>query len=128
MVDKCRVEVTSDHAVLSFCINHLITHRQCEPRRKVYIYKRANFDTIRSELRESNLLNVVDRSNDVNTAWSNWYSTVSSIIDRHVPKVSLKKNCVSLWFDSELKHISNKKQTAFRKAKLSYAKSHWKKI
>ena len=60
-VDKCEVKFTSDHAVLRFSINHLITHRQREPKRKVYTcsYIRADFDKIRSELRESNLSNVV---------------------------------------------------------------------
>ena len=45
---------------------------------------------------------------------------------RHIPTKILKKRKSPLWFDSEIHHLLNKKETARRKAKLkSSSHSLW---
>ena len=40
--------------------------------------------------------NLVDKSDDITTASTNWHSIIFTIIDRNVLKISLKKLCVPM--------------------------------
>ena len=113
-ISKSNVDFTSDH-VLSFCIfnsvpQHKTSNRWC------YNYKNADVNCIKNALNCANLHDLILSAPNVNVAWKNWHATVSSVIDKHVPKVQVRVNNHPQWFDSEVEHVRNKERTARRKA------------
>ena len=107
----------SDHLTITFGIN-LMGSRKHKLRRTVYNFKKANFDELRSCLADANLDQTLLDSN-INTNWSKWLSTVTRCVDTIIPKVAVKNSTSPPWIDSEILHLSNKKETLWRRTKRS---------
>jgi hypothetical protein len=117
----------TDHTVLDFSINQVVS-RQQEPRRYVFNYKAANFDDIKNALDSADLDSLIINADDVHVAWSNWLSTVTDIVEQHVPKVLIRDNKFPEWFDKEVIHLRTKKNSAWRRARFNNTPESWSKF
>ena len=90
-------------------------------------YRSADWEGLHRTLSLINLspLTVPDKL-DIAKIWKHWYDGFMNAVYHHIPTKILKKCKSPLWFDSEIHHLLNKKETARRKAKLkSSSHSLW---
>ena len=126
-IKKCEADFVTDHNILNFSIKHSLP-RQPVNRRFIYNYKDADFTVIQQELESANLSTVVNDSENVHLAWQNWLLKVNSIIEAHVPKVLLSNRECPEWFDKEVIHLRNVKNTVWRMAHAKNTPAAWAKF
>ena len=124
-VKQC--ELTSDHKVLDFVIK-CETIRVKIKRQWVYNYKAMDVNSVKSKLNDADLCSVINNASSVNDSWIQWSETVKAIIDEYVPKVQLNDTHEVAWFDKDVRHLRNKKATAWRKAKRLNRLQDWRKF
>ncbi|XP_066270906.1 uncharacterized protein [Branchiostoma lanceolatum] len=117
----------TDHTILEFTFKCKLHPKRGIPR-KVYNYKRADWDGLRAHLDQTQLPLVIEQHQDVDPAWQSWHSTVSTAVDKFVPCRQLKDSTVPPWIDSDVRQLQNRKSTAWRKAKRTNSSSHWAKF
>ena len=120
-------EFNTDHIVLTFSRN-LSKVKKPKFSRSVFNFKNADFEQLRSHLNVLPLCEVVSNSTDVDNALSNWADLVNGAVNQVVPKVTIKNSNSPPWVDSEVRHLNNKKKTAWRKAKHSDLPNDWAKF
>ena len=83
-------------------------------------YRSADWEGLHRTLSLINLspLTVSDKLKNAKI-WKHWYDGFMNAVYHHIPTKILKKCKSPLWFDSEIHHLLNKKETARRKAKLN---------
>ena len=123
-VERLDCDFPTDHTVLTFnlCFN---SPTKPPSMRRVYNYKQGNFNALNQELMDVSLIDVVANCFTPDEMWSSWKSIVTACIDNHVPKVTLKSSRNPPWFDGQVRHAINRKNTAWRKAKVSNAPADW---
>ena len=106
----------SDHFPISFSIKSTFSRKK-SAKRKVYNFKKANWDMINQELCRVNwnFLN----SWDPDSAWQLLKECLSNLADKHIPKVTIKSEFQPPWFDSELHSACRKKDRLRAKFKES---------
>ncbi|XP_072028470.1 uncharacterized protein [Amphiura filiformis] len=111
----------TDHVLLEFVVYTKI-NRLRPATRFVYNFKNANFSAIRSELTSTDFSRVYNASN-VDMSWNNFTDIFMNIINKHISKV---KDCTApVWIDSEIRHLRNKKESAWRRAKKPDSPQAW---
>jgi hypothetical protein len=113
----------TDHKLLEFTLGIRVERLKSKPR-FVYNFKAANFDEVRSNLSTADFSDVYDAS-DVNVAWSAFCDTFVTVLDNLIPKVKVKDATAPAWIDGDVRHLKNKKETAWRRAKKSNLPHHW---
>ena len=119
---------TTDHKLLEFCIITKV-ERLRKVKRRVYNFKKANFNQIRSDLNSTGTVFAnVFSAGTVNTAWSNFKHIFTTVLDKHIPKIIIKDSSTPAWIDSEVRHLQNKKYTSWKRAKKTNSEHHWSKF
>jgi endonuclease/exonuclease/phosphatase family metal-dependent hydrolase len=112
--------VKSDHAPISFQVKTKIKRKK-PAKRKCYNFKRANWETLNSELRGVNWDELLDRA-DPDHAWFLFKTKLFSCIDKNIPQITFKSEFQPPWFDSELYQTCLAKETARRNFKRTKSK------
>ena len=114
----------TDHTVLCFNIRakYPLKHGF---QRTIYNFKKANLNALHAQLHDIGLLDVINRDSNVDEAWSSWLQAVTTVVNNCVPKLVIKSSTTPPWFDKQVRHLLNKKNTARRRAKKSNKKCHW---
>ena len=87
--------------------------------------KNANFNEIRSELSSTDFSSVYNAPN-VDSSWKkNFTDIFMSIINKHISKIKIKDCRAPAWIDSEIRHLRNKKESSWRRAKKSDFPQTW---
>ena len=86
-------------------------------KRKIYNFKRANWDQLNRDLGQVPWNALTDRT-DPETAWSNFKVVLFALVDKHIPKITTKCNFSPPWFDSECFEAYRTKERAHKKFKL----------
>ena len=94
------------------------------PARYVFNFKRANFDNVRSALSASNFSEVYVAP-DVDSAWTKFKGIFMNVINKYIPTVKIKDCSAPAWIDAEVRHLRNKKETAWRRAKREDSPESW---
>ncbi len=81
------------------------------PKRKIYNFKRANWDALNRDLHNVDWDAMIDRR-EPEVAWGLLKTSIFSLVDIHIPKITLKNNFQPPWFDSEVYHAYLKKERA----------------
>ena len=110
VVNKFGSLCNSDHFPVSLKVKSNLRFKK-PPKRKIYNFKRANWDALNRDLRSVDWDAMLDRR-EPEVAWSLLKSTIFSLADIHIPKITLKNNFQSPWFDSEVYHAYLKKERA----------------
>ena len=126
---RCEEDIIdSDHYSLFFTLAVKVDSKSSVANRIVYDYKRTNFIDLNSRISMSELDTLCDQySNDIDRLVLMWTSKVISYIDAFVPKIKAKNLASQPWINSELKHLSNRKETARQKAKKGNSDKLWEK-
>ena len=90
----------------------------------MYNFKKADFAAIRSELTFTNFNSVYSAPN-IDMCWTNFTETFLKVIDKHIPMVRIKDSTAPAWIDADIRHLQNKKETAWRKAKKTDSPQSW---
>lgn len=115
----------SDHFILKFNIK--IKNRP--PRnttRRIFNFKKFDFDRIKQHPDIHRLDNIVDEAgNNIDNAWLTWKDCLLRIINRVVPKITIRHKRNLPWIDREVIHQSHRKESQRRKAKRTNNRRHW---
>ena len=123
---ECSGQPTSAGTILVSLSVSFYQQKQ-EPHR-VPLYKKANWDIIRSRLSDLSLEYFNLNSTSVRTVDENWsffQENFQSIIDDHVPFKTLRKNTRLPWMTAELTRLIRKKKRVYKRAKRHKRDSDW---
>ena len=107
--------VKSDHNAITFNIS-VKSKRLKDTKRKIYNYKRANWEALNHDLRHVQWNALLSRC-DAHEAWFRFKTTFQLYIDKHIPKVTVKSSTTPPWFDSEIHNMCCEKERARKKFK-----------
>ena len=107
----------SDHYPISFSVACKVNHLK-PPKRKIYNYKRANWDQLNRDIGQVDWHQTIDCM-EPETAWKTFKEILFTCIDRSIPKINVNGNFSSPWFDSECYEAYRSKERAHIKFKAS---------
>ena len=85
--------------------------------RTVYNYRNADWQGLKLAIRNANLADIVNQcGHNVDNACNLWTSKLLELINRFIPSYKIKNINSPPWMDGDVIHMSNKKETANRKA------------
>ena len=117
----------SDHYLINFNI-HVTLLQPEKVSRIVYNYRKADWIGLRSAISNSNLGEILRTySSDISQACEQWTVTFREIIDKYIPRHKIKNINSPPWIDGDVLHLSNKKETAHRKAIKKNTPESWNK-
>ena len=91
------------------------------PRRKILLWKKANIQAIRDDIKEFAQTFTIDteQPNALETAWQELKSRISRTIDKHVPSKTTPSRHSHPWIDTTIRRAIRRKQRAHTKARKS---------
>ncbi|KAI8493903.1 hypothetical protein Bbelb_282500 [Branchiostoma belcheri] len=126
-INELPAEFDTDHTLLEFSLHCRVQPKHGLPR-KVFNFKRADWNGLNTHLESLDLSEAVTCHHDIDSAWEAWSSALQSAVDMFVPCRKLKTSTSPPWIDSEVRDLQNRKRTAWRKAKRTDSSSHWAKF
>lgn len=115
----------SDHFVVHFALKAKLTCRK-KLTRTVLNYRKANWLGLREAIVASNLNRLIDSCNEnVELACTLWSNKLQELVNKFIPKHVIKNINSPPWIDGEVVHMSNKKETARRKAHRINSENSW---
>ena len=100
--------------------------RKKATKRKLFNFKKANWDTLNDKLRQVNWNHLLKYC-DADTAWLRFKSKLLELCKIHIPTITVKSEFQPPWFDSETFNLCRKKERIRAKYKLSKDPGHYKK-
>ena len=107
--------IKSDHFPIKFEIKAK-TKKKKPSKRKIYNFKRANWDALNRDLCGVNWNAILDCT-EPELAWNSFKSTLFCLVDKHIPTISIKSEFQPPWFDSESYQACMAKEKARKKFK-----------
>ena len=107
----------SDHYPITFDIEVKLKCKRRILRKRImlmYNYNRADWRNIISKLNDVNWELAIDKI-EPDAAWDRFKKLLFGILDKHVPKVKVKSEFKSPWFDSECLQKSKEKEKLQKK-------------
>jgi len=98
-VDKFENICKSDHFPVSFKVN-VSTKNKKASKRKIYNFKRASWDRLNDDLGRVPWDGLIDCT-DPEVAWKNFKTVLFALVDKHIPKITVKNDFDAPWFDAE---------------------------
>ena len=109
----------SDHYSIKFKVN-LKVDRKKATKIKVFNFKRANWDLLNRDISHVDWNSILNNSNPDNV-WTNFKSTLTHLMDLHIPKITIKSKFKPPWFDAECYEKCREKERLHTKFKRSKA-------
>ena len=111
--------VFSDHFPIEFTVRGNVRRKKM-PKREFYNFKKADWVALNSDLNKIDWNRIFDRNNgDVELCWNDFKSILTELINKHIPKVKIKNEFQSPWFDSDCYVACREKEKFRRKFKKS---------
>ena len=105
----------SDHYPISLSINTKFKFKE-QPKRKVYNFKKANWDRLNSDINSISWNGIIN-GQEPEIAWRSFKGILFTLIDKHIPKITISNQFTSPWFDSECYEAYRTKERAHIKFK-----------
>ena len=105
----------SDHYPITFSIACKV-NRLKPPKRKIYNFKKANWDQLNRDIESIDWHQTIDRM-EPEIAWKRFKDILFTLINRSIPKINVNGNFSSPWFDSECYEAYRSKERAHIKFK-----------
>ena len=98
-----------------------------QPRRKIFLYKKGEFDKINEDLIKyaKTVTDEVYNSSSVNELWLNFKQILSHAVDQHIPSKMVKPNTSLPWFKQSHKRGLRRKRKAYNKARKTGLDADW---
>ena len=91
MISNCKVNTgINDHELVTFTL-HSRPSIAKPSKRKIYQYKRADWNLLRSDMSHMPL-DIVINEEDVDESWTNWKTFFMAVIDQNIPHKYSKDN------------------------------------
>ena len=116
----------SDHFGITFDINLKIKYLKFSKRR-VYNYRKANWEGLNSALRVINWNHLIGAC-DSYVAWPHFKRVLADLCDRYIPKKTIRSQFEPPWYDTEVDKIRKKKERWRKRAKASNSESDLQKF
>ena len=113
---------SSDHNSILTALN-LFPPSIMPLRWKVWLYSRASFDAINSDLVHA--ISSMDPQVDVNSAWNRFHNTFLSVLSNHIPNKILTTRKSLPWITYHLQLQLHKWDKAYGKAKRTNSTTDW---
>ena len=116
----------SDHDIVS--VEFLTSSdRIKQPRRKVFMFKKGNFDKISEDLYQygRSVSCATLASWSVDQLWTGFKKVLETSIEKHIPSKMISPNCNLPWFKQSHKRSERHKRKAYDKAKQTGSLSDW---
>ena len=106
----------TDHSTIVF---NLKTSVKAAPKlkRRVFDYKRGNFDELRAALEALDLCSVIESEVNVQEGWMKWKELFLKAAYENIPTKTITNINSPPWINAEIIHVIQKKETARRKLK-----------
>ena len=105
----------SDHFPISFEVKANVKFKK-SPERTIFNFKKANWDQLNADLWGVPWNSLIDRT-EPEIAWRSFKSILFNLVDKYIPKITLKGNFDSPWFDAECFDAYRRKERAHKKFK-----------
>ena len=115
----------SDHNILQISITNRQAPHPRRNRRKVWLYKQADFDTANTTLQC--LPSSIYSKDDVNTFWTEWSDVYMTVITETIPTKQIKPKTKVPYLIDELLHLVRKKCRLYNHAKRVGTARAWSK-
>ena len=102
----------SDHYPISFKVKTKIKFKK-PVKRKIYNFKRANWEELNTELCRVNWTALLDCI-EPEIAWSNFKTVLFHLVNKHIPIITIKSEYQPPWYDSEV-HDANRAKNRIHK-------------
>ena len=107
----------SDHFGIEFLVDVNISRKKPQ-KRKIYNFKKANWDNLNESLRQINC-NCLLKYCDADTAWARFKTKLLEKCNDHIPTITIKSSFQPPWFDSDTFELCRKKERLRAKYKVS---------
>ena len=115
--------VNSDHTPITFDINFNIKKKK-PVKRKIYNFKRANWEDLNQDLREINW-NAHLSNASPEQAWSLFNERLTELCNKHIPVITVSSEFQPPWFDSDCYNLCREKERWRAKFKRSKNDEHY---
>ena len=115
----------SDHNTVLLRINKMTTHSSKNRQRKIWLYKKANFDEAKAILQC--LSTESFPSDDVNTLWTQWLDFFTLTMSKTIPSKIIKHRHRLPYLTNNLMNAVKRKLKLFKQAKLLKSELAWSK-
>ncbi|XP_038074867.1 uncharacterized protein LOC119742770 [Patiria miniata] len=116
----------SDHDIVS--VEILTSSKRIrQPRRKIFLFKKGNFDKIKEDINEyaDSISKEVYSAQSTDTLWLGFKHALTTAMERHIPTKMTSTNSSLPWFKQSHKCIMRRKRKAYDKARSTGATSDW---
>ena len=116
----------SDHDIVSVEIL-TSSHRIRLPRRKIFLFKKGNFDKINDDLNTyaDSITSGVYSARSAGKLWMGFKHALTAAMERHIPSKTTSSNSNLPWFKHSHKRIMRRKRKAYDKARRTGTSSDW---
>jgi hypothetical protein len=118
---------SSDHYLLHFDVSTRIEIINSPPR-TVYNFKRADFAQLKHDITDTNLVDKVRNEVNIDNKLTAWVQSLTDLINRHIPRLTLKKQHTAPWIDHEVVKAVRKKNSTLKQAKKHDTQHLWHKF
>ncbi len=116
----------SDHCCVTTKLNVTVPICLRNEKRYLFDYDKADWEGLRASLYKTPLLQAIQGTDDINTAWKVWKNIICEAIYKHVPtRVVVSRPGNKVWMSSHLHLISRQKHRLFKRAVASKQEEHW---
>ena len=122
LINKCEVVPgIGDHEAVNYVESSMRPMKVKTPPRKVFQYKKANYDQMREDLREyQNLFTEQTSSSSANETWTQFEENLKTLTDKHIPSKMISGNRLRKpWTDKTVRSGHRKVKKLFAKQKQS---------
>ncbi len=90
-----------------------------QPPRKVYLYKKADFDGIKTDMQSvaPDFEKMYEEQEDANTLWNFFKSKLQETTEKHIPHKMMRPNNGLPWVPTELKRQYRKEERIHKKVR-----------
>ena len=127
LLNRCEViPGISDHEAVFVNMN-IEPHRSKPTKRKILLWKKADFDVINRLLEEyrDKFINEFKESTPVEEMWQSFRNHCKHIIEKHVPSKLSSSRFHQPWINKKIKRLSKRKQRLYNRAKRSGKEKDW---
>ena len=116
----------SDHCSLTICLSHASINKPPSVKRRIWDYKKANFEGLNEELHASfSELQGIDC--DVNELWSRFRTKFMTCVRRFIPSKQVRCKKYPPWICEEILHLTKKRDSAHKVARKKPSEVAWAK-
>ena len=85
--------------------------------RMIYLYSRANFESYRNDLLQSQMYD--ESCNDIEANWKIWKRSIFDAVEKNIPKRNVTVGSHVPWIDKEVKKMFKKRKKLYDIAKIT---------